>query len=464
VAVGFFTQGLKVALRLRPRPWELGLKAQLILDIRRHMNPSDLLRHTRLLPALFLTLITIDASAALVSSGYPVKNRKWETLVTDYGYADLALDRRKGFKGREYLSGEWAAAVHYSGGRNPTGPIWLQPQWFFPDWVSNSDFGVFKPFGVSDPMNPTNSYGYTVYSSSITNRDLRITITYEMVRFGTNETEQLVIGLTPKSSGTMVPYLTSGKYAFRQRYQLENISGGTLNNVRFYQLLHGLESGKGVYDDRDYGGGMSMARYGITHQGTSFSFDTRTMETVEHTDSIAMKFSRMPSGYALGPYGIKGVDSHEVGKPSTGIHIDIENDVLNGTDFYDVGSTGYVAGAMKFDLGTISAGATMSISAMLAIHTEYEVKHPPLDLVIHRTGISNGNYVIDFEEKTQNPVVGYGLYKTTVLDGIPYENWEPQPVPYYINVPQPGWKRFEVPVESDEPSAYYYLRPQVFNF
>ena len=91
------------------------------------------------LAIFFLTPLVLLAPPSsrgqLVSSGYPVSNPEWEILMTDWGYADLALDLRPGFVGREYLSGEWAAAVHYVGGQNPTNAIWFQPQWFFPDWV-----------------------------------------------------------------------------------------------------------------------------------------------------------------------------------------------------------------------------------------------------------------------------------------------------------------------------------------
>jgi len=59
----------------------------------------------------------------LVSSGFPIANPHWVILLTDWGYADLALDQTPGFVGREYLSGEWAAAVLYTGGQNPTNAI-----------------------------------------------------------------------------------------------------------------------------------------------------------------------------------------------------------------------------------------------------------------------------------------------------------------------------------------------------
>jgi hypothetical protein len=412
--------------------------------------------------AFLAAVWSLTASAQLVSSGYQVKNRKFEILVTDYGYADLMLDRRRGFKGREYLSGEWAAAVHYTGGQNPSGPRWFQPQFFFPDWVSNSDFGIAQGFGIANPSVPTNMYGYTIYSSIITNRDLKVTFNYDMIDFGTNETQRLVLGLGPKSAGGAGTNLYGGRYAFRQRYEFQNISGGTLNNVKFYQMLHALESGWGVYDDRDYGGAMSSYRYRLSQQGKSYSFDTRTMETVEHTDTLGVNFNMTPSGYEVGYYGVKGVDDHIIGKPSVGVHLSVESDTFNSLDYFNPGTTGWVSGALRFDLGSLAPLATTSITALLGLHTVYEVKYPPLDLVVHQTKLANGIYTIDFQEKTQNPHVGYGLRKSTTL-GQPLDTWMPLALPYYINVPVVGWNRFEVPVSPMEPSAFFNIQPQIIN-
>ena len=40
-------------------------------------------------------------------------NPAWNVTLTDYGYSDFLLDNTPGFQGREYLSGEWGAAVSY---------------------------------------------------------------------------------------------------------------------------------------------------------------------------------------------------------------------------------------------------------------------------------------------------------------------------------------------------------------
>lgn len=411
----------------------------------------------------FTFLLSESAWGQLVSSGYQIKNRKFEILITDYGYADLALDRRWGFKGREHLSGEWAAAVYYSGGRNPAGPIWFQPQWYFPDWVSNSDFRVEKPFGVANPAAPTNMYGFNIYQSIITNRDLRVTFRYDMVDLGTNETQRLAMGLVGKGTGGAGSNHYSDRYVFRQQYQFANISGGTLNNLKFYQLLHALEGGWAVYDDRDYGGAMPSFRYRLTQQGQSYGFDTRTMETVQHTDTLGVSFNMPPTGYEVGFYGVKGTDNHTIGKPSAGVHLSVESDTFNSKDYFNPSGTGWVSGALRFGLGSLSPGASTSITALLGIHTRYEVKYPPLDLVVRsvKPG-ANNTLVIDFEERTRNPLVGYLLRQSTELtpDSDPKE-WDPLPLPYYNNFPLPGWKRFEAPTQPNQTKLFLFIQPQI---
>lgn len=423
--------------------------------------PKGVLYAKALCTTLLIASVTFMASAQLVSSGYPVRNRNFQMLVTDYGYADLALDERCGFEGREYLSGEWAAAIYYMGGSNPSGPRWFQPQWYYPDWVSNSDFAVQKPFGIANLAVPTNMYGYKVYSSIITNQDVRVTFTYDTVRFSTNENERLALGLSAKSAGGLGSSLAAGRYVFRQKYEFQNISGTTLNSVRFYQLLHALTGGWGVYDDRDYGGGMSSYRYRLVQQGKSYSFDTRTMETVEHTDTIGVNFNMMPSGYELGLYGIKGVDSHEIGKPGAGVHLSVESDSFNSMDYFNPGSTGWVSGALRFNLGSLAPMATASITALFGIHTTYTVKAPPLNLIVRPPQRAGGFMNIDFQETTQNPYVGFLLRKASEIGQQPISQWEPQSLPYYLNVPIPGWNRFQVPYSAADTKLFFWIEPRI---
>ena len=54
--------------------------------------------------ALALTIL-LPATARAQS----LHNPNWFIVVDPFGYADRAADKRDGFEGRDYLSGEWAA-------------------------------------------------------------------------------------------------------------------------------------------------------------------------------------------------------------------------------------------------------------------------------------------------------------------------------------------------------------------
>ncbi|MGZ5002451.1 MAG: hypothetical protein ACXWBM_04590, partial [Chthoniobacterales bacterium] len=63
--------------------------------------------------ALAAVLLPNSASAQL-----QLANPNLNITLTSFGYADLLFDNTPGFEGREYLSGEWGAAISYdvSGG------------------------------------------------------------------------------------------------------------------------------------------------------------------------------------------------------------------------------------------------------------------------------------------------------------------------------------------------------------
>ena len=416
------------------------------------------LRHSSLFSALTAWICSTSAHGQLVSSGLAVQNPEWEILVTDAGYADLALDRRPGFEGREYLSGEWAAAVFYAGGRNPTGPIWFQKQFLYPDWESNSDFGVEKAVNFANPQSPKNTDGFFVYQSIITNRDLRITITYEMLDSVTGVAQ----GTAPKSAGGVGSSITSSRYVFRQTYKITNISGARLTNLKFYQLLHGLETGVSTYDDRLYAGAMADYRYDNTQRGQSFSFDSRSREIVLHSDVIAFHARMAPSAWEVGYYGKKPTDSHVVGKPSVGVHLKVEADTLNGTDFFEPPEKRWVSGAQRFELGTLEAGASTTIDVLMSIQTSFQVRFSGVNVVVHKAQITGNKLIIDFQETIGGPI-GFILRRSSSLTPTPDTPWEQVPLPYIINVPQPGWNRFEIPIDPTLPQFFFLVEPLIQN-
>lgn len=400
-----------------------------------------------------LSLATADLRAQLVSSGYSVSNPDWEILVTHYGYADLALDRREGFKGREYLSGEWAGALVYQGGKNPAGPVWLQPQWLYPDWLSNSDFQVVTEFGVATPQNPANEDGFTVYRSVISNGDVEITIFYEM-----RDTETgIEQGGTPAGEGGTGNSLTSNRYVFHQTHVIRNISGGSLTGVRFFQLLHGLEMTHSLFDNRDYGGPYGEYRFDITQRGESYSFNSNTREVVLHDDVIAFHARHQPTRWENGYYGIEGTDSHVAGKPGTGVHLSVEADNLNNLDLFSPPEERWVSGAQRFELMDMAPAEIVEIDFLVSLQTVSETRFAQVVIETRKVELKDGKFRIEFRETSGAPV-GFILHRAASLAPFPSDAWEPLLIPYSIDG-QTGVISFEAEIGSGDPMGFFALQP-----
>ena len=60
-----------------------------------------------------LAAMLLAPLSAFGQGGITLANPHWNITLTDFGYSDFLLDNTPGFEGREYLSGEWGAAVGY---------------------------------------------------------------------------------------------------------------------------------------------------------------------------------------------------------------------------------------------------------------------------------------------------------------------------------------------------------------
>lgn len=287
-----------------------------------------------------------------------LSNPNWEISLTDYGYSDYLFDLTPGFEGREYLSGEWGAAVTYGKGVNTVTPTWLEPRFSFPDWNTNSSFTAIQPMTVG-----TGANGLPTGSSIVGNGDIRITqnVSFVDTLVGTP------MGWAAASAGGAGNALSSNRYVMLQSYSITNTSSETLNNLQFFQLLHGLNSQSGVFDNRAYAGPMSEYRYDITLGGDAGNGGGTQFDYISLSAMVA------PSAIEIGRYGIEGTDSHSGEKPSVGTHLSIENNALSGTDSFAPDSR-WVAGAERWDLAsTLAPGGTANIDLMLAIRTGWQV-------------------------------------------------------------------------------------------
>ncbi|HYG36739.1 MAG TPA: hypothetical protein VEC99_18245 [Clostridia bacterium] len=315
------------------------------------------------------TLLVFCLSLLLLATGpvtanaedVELSNDHWSMIIDNFGYSDLALDQRPGFKGREYLSGEWAAAIAYKRNSVDYGPMWMNPDFLYPDWETGSDFTTESELTV---LLNRNAYGFEVARSVIANGSVRITITSEMI----DTTNGIPQGLAPRSSSSPSSIM-SDRYVFRQNLQISNISGQTLSGVKIFRFIHSLQATKAVYDDRSYGGTFNNHHFTISQQGTDMSSDSLSDLNAVHSDTVALHANLAPSAWEVGRYGDEKIDDHSgTNKPSVGVHWSVEAGKLSGLDSF--GPTNpWVGGAVQCDLGTLPPNGATNIEFLMSIST-----------------------------------------------------------------------------------------------
>jgi len=361
-------------------------------------------RHTRPVVAAFAVALCLGL-AAHAQAVVNVANPNWNIDLTPFGYSDILLDNTPGFQGREYLSGEWAGAVTYDDIQTSQSitesAMWLEPGFIFPDWTTNSTFSVTSPIAHVG-FNPQ---GFDIFSSTISNGDLSIKQTWQMIDTDVG----IEMGLAPASAGGPGASITSDRYVLKHAYEITNTRGEAIENLKLSQMLHGLNSINSVYDDRNYGGPHDTFQYDTTQVAIDEFFGNLDgddgdpdfgvaeeivpippSDAVRFKDFIGFHSTVAPLAFDNDFYGKDSVDNHSVGKPSVGTHLNIEADALNGVDFFDPGAPGlpsgefpgsgvdefWSAGAQQYDLGTLGEGESAAFEVLLSIRTGTEVSEP----------------------------------------------------------------------------------------
>ncbi len=402
------------------------------------------------------------------SAGLPpvisVQGRNWAMNMGSDGYADVALDLRDGFEGREYLSGEWGGAIDYEGAPMP---MWLPRNMIFPDWETNSDLEIEEAIGIADPQNPFNKDGNLVFRSTIANSLLRITQWYEICDSG----QGMAQGQSGSNGGGAVEPIMSDPDVFRQRIQFTNISDQVLSGLSYYHLVHGLESETAVYDDEDYGGPFGDYHYDFSLRGLSFSFHTGTGEIWEHDDIFTLNAEDPPAAVQVGYYGVKGVDRHDVGRPATGLHQMIEMRSLDGTTQFEPPEGGYVAGAARWDLGDIEPEGSAEIVLLASLRTFSTRSRGPIELMVDNPWVMGDSVRIEFRDRENlrdTYDFGFLLYKNRMVEGFdpgdPDSGWEQVGVPFTIDGGDPGRYWFDAPYDPEERDLFYIIRPVFSTF
>ncbi len=365
---------------------------------------------------------------------------------------DLVIDNRSGFDGREYLSGEWAPAISYAG----HAPMWLARQHLFPDWETNSDLIPEMRDGesiwVKDPANPFNADGNLILQSIQRNAHIEIIHEYQIL----NVPGGLAQGLTPSGGATpeMAMILGDG-FAFQHTLIFRNISNEALEEFYFYHLLHSLQASYSVYDGTDHGGPMADYRFDFTQRGDSYSLNTENGGVYRHSDYVTVHSRVEPDAFSVGYYGVRGTDVHDIGKPATGVHLDIETNTFSGLAEFEPPEGGWVAGAARYSLGTIGVNESVEFSLLLSLRTMSEMVYPDSGIVVERPMIEDGElklYVQDQRNLFNEVGLGFGLESSTTMQ---QDTWTSLGIPFISNPNDPGRFSFTVPYDTNVPENYY---------
>lgn len=324
----------------------------------------------RALAALAAPTAILLGSASLPAQGLTLANPHWNISLSDYGYSDFLLDNTPGFEGREYLSGEWGAAIGYQrAGGVVVPPRFLDPEFWFPDWLTLSTFHVVSPLTQTG----LNADNLPIAQSIIANGDLQITLRHEML----DTIVGVPMGVTPASATGSSNAIASSRYVLKQTATIRNISGAPLAAVQFFQFVHGLHSQRGVYDDRPYAGTLGQFRHDVTLAGVDPYSAGANSSSVGLEDFLGFQASVAPSGFEIGYFGIEGngLDDHWQGKPSEGVHLSIEDNWQHapynarlGTDHF-APPTRWVSGAARWDLGSLAPNQSVSLELLLSLRT-----------------------------------------------------------------------------------------------
>jgi len=325
-------------------------------------------------PLALGTFLLLAAACPVRAQAITLANPNWNITLSDFGYSDFLLDNTPGFEGREYLSGEWGAAVAYqASGGGSVGPMWLEPQFWYPDWTTNSNFTATSHVLQTD----LNADGLPIAQAVISNGQLEVTLRHEMV----DTVVGIPMGTSPASTGGNGTSIQSNRYVLKETYTIKNISGAPITGLQFFQFLHGFHAQHGVYDDRPHPGAQSAFRHDVTMAGVDPWSATAGSSAGGLEDFIGFHALIPPTAYELGHYGIEGngVDDHFSGKPSEGVHLSVENNWAsppyagrNGTDSF-APTQRWIGGAQRWNLGNLAPGASVSMDVLLSLVTGTKV-------------------------------------------------------------------------------------------
>ena len=275
----------------------------------------------------------------------------WEIYLDDYGYSDYLGYTHHGVPSHEMLSGEWAAAIKYSGIETWPKAIWLTHNFICPDWTTNSNFAVITAMGPTGVPNQV--------SSVIQNTEVQIRIVATMY------CSQTAMGITPDpNTGNFV---VSDSCFMVQDYVIKNISGEPIDSLYFCQFLHGHPGDNygpivtGVYDsdfypivDPEFPNSQNY-HYDITQ------WSDTTWDDIGYREYVGFGAIEQPTTYDNWHYRSPGCAG---GRPADGLHVRQEDNNLQNVSYWGPDQT---AGAEEWHFGTLPYGDSVTVSVLLSV-------------------------------------------------------------------------------------------------
>ena len=341
--------------------------------------------------ALILFLWNVGGECAQQSSHYPapaeesqppcfaLQCSEWLIILNSAGYSDswlLTANALQNCRPVDYdlLSGEWAAAIYYDGvansGNDPTAPpgtaTWLVVDFWQPPWRTNSAFWLVEPPQAwDDPANPASTFMNDTGRSHISNSQVDIVIDYEIADLGS----YLASPMGAQFGTVPVKLAWSSRYVLLQTYTITNISGGTLNNVEFYQLLrsfpgtgHGVTATvESVYDPTYYPDSLqAYVPYNPVHNLGAFRYDITQFNNGDPAgwvDYVGFSCTVPPEMIGNNWFRTFGTKP-----PPPGTHWDVEARALNGSGVW---AWGEVAGAEMWTWPQLAHQDSVSVTVAL---------------------------------------------------------------------------------------------------
>ena len=379
------------------------------------------------LVVVFLVSILFPATTLARVGEFELNCPYWFMLFDRAGYMDITYwypSTLHPYSNHEMMTGDWAAAVSYSGLNETDTAEWLTDLFIIPSFSTGSPFD-FNTYSVSnDPDNPVwtdpnqpseyepGSHNYSIGDtgndaglSKIGDGKLEVTIHYEVVDLDPNNWSPISFNDDYGSA-----YVKSERYVILQTYVFRNMHATEdITDLEFYQVMHGHPAD--AYSDLAGSYNITVVPdslgnyvpYNSNHQTGNFRYDITLWNNTTGAHQDYMSFSS-----TVAPDEI-GFDEFE--NLSSEMRYDIENRTLNGRISWENDD---MAGAMMWNLPDLDPNESTFITLALMYGHGELVEN---SLVLTKTDdIDDASCGIDPTDPNNNEITYTIYYANPITD------------------------------------------------